>query len=817
MTIMIHLRSDSFIIFSNAKNNDGAEVLYAPAYTADYGMKSVSGSLNENGVHITPKSDGTAWDIVCDFKSEGMFSFDAVLEENPPPDDDDAEHGDIRAFTAHVLVLGEDFPMLMDNFYQFAVGSKVEITGIRGECIQEFFDVSINPTGELLSFDGEKQYQSGLSVVAEIDTATSRTIGAKIVGTASRPGLYAFRVTTNSVTPQHETNPFPPGSATEMVMVSIYDPYRAGTLMVIDPYTEYEFNPDAFRVLTHALDSPVAEYLANSFYRNGDAFEWYCSVGVSAGSTIQNFDYLLYRIGDTWYIVGRSYFNGDAIPGYETLSTAPALANSEYPPSAGWSNGVIVMGAVKYFVSGYGFFDWKSETLYQSSPGWVRRYPGWDFDPDDPEGTDDPEESGGTGESGGTAPQGGVLMLFENGAFTIDGAEVEVVEISGAALPYSPPRIEDAALQELNFNGLVRIGDLGFAGGGAASGFWSRYPIHRQIHPVLNHPSVEMVMHVTDQYSHTISSTQSSASNFGSSATRSSDEYTLEENDEKTLKQSVNPMAENYSGDALSALYGVTVNGGSATHTGSRISHSVNSSSNRMGVDADWYTLTTQEDVSAATSISGDVESRAVGALGVGSGRNPGMKYEGAYWSGSMVSSARWPTQTTTTTESFNSGTGEHTTTTTTSNSTAGVGDALCSWVPALQTGDEIPISGGTVVVTEANFSGESSREFNDYSTPESLSIQMTATHSRTNYTGDGAPDDFGSTVVVFYQNGAEVSRTESDDPTGEVFSAAVAGWKPLEPPTEPATDQWVTAYTSKTEQYVQTHTASIGRYSEND
>ncbi len=747
---MIRVKSDTFIIFSTSKDNSGATVRYAPEIFSDYGIASVSGGIGSGAVRITP--NGTGWSVSCDFRAHGSFSFEAEITENPP---EDGVQGATKTVTLYALVYGKDRPMIGKTFYQFAVGEEVNITGISGVCAQTFFDVAIHGAGPLKSVEG---YESGLTVYAVQEEGGTKNIAAKIIGTAARPGLYSFSVTTNSVTPQHETNPFPPGPGTDTIFVSIYDPCGAGTPMVLDLNCKYHFNPDSFRIITHAVADSGAERLTGSFARSGA--EWIRNESRSQLQYTQFWEYKIVPEDSAWNLYGRSYFSGDTVPEWKHYATAPAIADCDVPPSAGWSEGVIAMGAVRYFVGGHGFFDRKTDTLYQSSPHFVREFEGWEQQPGFP---------------------GGEFMALENGVWKIDGETVNPAAISGAALPYSPPRFEDLAAGPLNFNKFPEQDKPAFLSGGSAAGFWEHYPALRQLHPTTPRPAA--TVQVTASY--TLSDSETSDSSYQSwtnlddyHATSTGSSGSVKSHSiSKQASAAIALPAVRMDADLVGGLYGTATPG--VSHTETHVDRTwYTSSSSSSGTNSEPFSTTSTTTVDETSTVSpGEIsDSSASGSVSFGSGKNPQHESEMLFVSGFGEVNAAWQANVTTrkTETRITNGSPEAgfpTSSSSTSQQHASVSGSLGVLTPAaFRPGDPVPVPGASAEEVTAsywvNWNLLTQDENGDMHT---TGTEWAATHSHTGRSDDPASWQ-GSTTVT-----AGGVSTVTDDPRGELYAALVS------------------------------------------
>lgn len=428
----------------------GIPCFQSPAFRSFTGIASVNGRLDNDLVSIVPKVDengGFSWEITGKKQAEaGTFSFSVTVTTKG----DDKFAAVSQMFIFEVVVYRNAVPQPQTTFIQLAVGESIDTAGLIPWVVNPVIDYNVRHEGPL--------EDSGLYIACD-KTDRGAITNVHLRGTAAKVGTYLFltEAQTWDEGGQYDYLPssFPAGSGSVPVVVSIYEKFDRGTVIVQDPEVEYLRNPDFLRLLSGGYTGSAL----GSFTRSGDIWRRTARELINASFNLYEvFDYQVARSGDIWQLSGRRYFSDETPSEFEVLASASAIPGSEIPPSGTWSDGVTFVGDTRYFVEGRGFFDNKGlEGCFQ----------GWD---------------------------GSFLIADGNGGWQIGGAAVFPAKLTGGtALPYSPATSEkvgkhtvrDLALESLNLNRLPDAGQLAFATGanGTAGGYWPFYPLHRQIIP----------------------------------------------------------------------------------------------------------------------------------------------------------------------------------------------------------------------------------------------------------------------------------------------------------------------------------------------
>ena len=428
----------------------GIPCFQSPAFRSFTGIASVNGRLDNDLVSIVPKVDengGFSWEITGKKQAEaGTFSFSVTVTTKGS----DKFAAISQMFTFQVVVYRNAVPQPQTTFIQLAVGESIDTAGLIPWVINPVIDYNVRHEGPL--------EDSGLYIACD-KTDRGAITNVHLRGTAAKVGTYLFltEAQTWDEGGQYDYLPssFPAGSGSVPVVVSVYEKFGAGTVIVQDPEAEYLRNPDFLRLLSGGYTGSAL----GVFSRSGDIWSRTARELINASFNLYEvFDYQVARSGDIWQLSGRRYFSDETPSEFEVLASAPVVPGSEIPPSGTWSGGVTFVGDTRYFVEGRGFFDNK---------GLEGGFQGWD---------------------------GSFLIPDGSGGWQIDGAAVFPAELTGGtALPYSPATSEkvgkhtvrDLAQESLNLNRLPDAGQLAFTTGanGTTGGYWPFYPLHRQIAP----------------------------------------------------------------------------------------------------------------------------------------------------------------------------------------------------------------------------------------------------------------------------------------------------------------------------------------------
>lgn len=458
---------NTFIIYSTGTK---PEVRQAPTLSAVTELDSVSGGLDNEFLSITWQ-DG--WQVACKKTSAwGQFSFDVTVKSKGS----DTRKADSQKFTFEVLLLGVD--QSFDYFfYQFRVGEKVNY---KLEQMPAGAVRSYGKHGQLYSAD-EEQYASGLflSLRKEGDMEFPY-----ISGTALRPGIYVAAVHCAS----DDVGTFSGGNdMLAPVVVAVRDKtYEDGQLMVIAD-NGVQFNENALRLIY--VDDNLFNNRGGNFcirMSGGDGV-WTGKNEEQAQTTVFVTEYQITLTGSRWQLSRREYTQGDQPPEWKQVSSVGKIDGSSLPPSAGWNNGVVVSGDTRYFVPGYGLFDYKGVDalgeFFQQQTTHTRQYDGWNT------------AAEYTNDSGYMLRR---KEVDDNLEWTLPGLGdlgnvvdkvVHPQPVDGVVFPYSPAVTEkygSRAVRDLTFSGLsahVAPGTPAIASGGFASGFFATPDVRRQLVP----------------------------------------------------------------------------------------------------------------------------------------------------------------------------------------------------------------------------------------------------------------------------------------------------------------------------------------------
>lgn len=461
---------NTFIIYSSSLTSP--VVRQAPSFSAVTDIAEVSGSLDNELLSITWR-DG--WQVRCKKTSVwGQFSFDVTVTSKGS----DSRLSDTQRFTLEVVLMAvdESFDYI---FRQYQVGEKVS------EKLEQ------TPAGPVLSYGvrgqlyspDEKRYGSGLFLSLVDETGDGFEV-PKITGTAARPGIYVAAIHCAS----DDISTFSGG--TDMlapVVVAIRDKdYEDGQLMVLAD-NQVQFNENSLR-LVYCDDDLFNNKGGNFCVRmSGGGGTWLGQYEEQAQTTVFVTEYQVQLAGERWQLSRREYTQGDPPPGWTKISSAGKLAGSDLPPSAGWSDGAVISGDTRYFVPGYGLFDYKGVgefgEFYQQQTTHTRQYKGWDTAA---------EYTHNSGHILRKKEIDGKLEWVLPGTDEFGNAIDNVVTpqaVSGVVFPYSPAVTEkygNIAVRDLTFSGLcthAQLGQFVAASGGFASGFFTVPDVRRQMVP----------------------------------------------------------------------------------------------------------------------------------------------------------------------------------------------------------------------------------------------------------------------------------------------------------------------------------------------
>lgn len=458
---------NTFIIYSTGET---PIVRQAPTLSAVTELDSVSGGLDNEFLSITWQ-DG--WQIACKKTSAwGQFSFDVTVKSKGS----DSRKADSQKFTFEVFLLGVD--QSFDYFfYQFRVGEKVNY---KLEQMPAGAVRSYGKHGQLYSPD-EDQYASGLflSLSEEGDIEFPY-----ISGVALRPGIYVAAIHCAS----DDVGVFSGGNdMLAPVIVSIRDKHYEDNQLMVIADNSVQFDENALR-LVYVNDDLFNNKGGNFCIRmSGGDGVWTGKNEEPAQTTVRVTEYHIALDGSRWVLSRREYTQGDAPPEWTAVSAVAKLTGSSLPPSAGWSNGVVVSGDTRHFVPGYGLFDYKGVgaqgEFFQQQTTHTRQYEGWNT------------AAEYTNDSGHILRK---KEIDDNLEWVLPGLDefgnvvdkvVHPQPVDGVVFPYSPAVTEkygSRAVRDLTFFGVsahVAPGAPAIASGGFASGFFAAPDVRRQLVP----------------------------------------------------------------------------------------------------------------------------------------------------------------------------------------------------------------------------------------------------------------------------------------------------------------------------------------------
>lgn len=435
--------NQSIIIFSATSGGEGGRVRQNISFTSDTAL-TLTGGVENDYVRITPF--GSTFTAVAKFhKAFGETTFTATA--TTAGNAEIGIEGMTVPFTFRVLVVGVDFPHLVQSFFEFPVGATVaaslnvffaaaqmqlNIPKVQSPIVSSTYGTTHMETdsgrGNLAYtvWDGEP---SGISLDPILD-AENYVRGATLTGVALRPGIY-YRVFGISSYDAGGTDPFPGATGYGILTINVYDDRESPKIIV--PH-EHTADPDFVRVIRHSIEGYAASRLTGEFTRSGDV--WTRRIEETVSATVSDiWEYQISASADVWTLSGREYLSDETVPDYSTLATASGRFG-EVPPNMGWSGGVLCAGDSAFFVEGNGFFDWKGARtienftgdVYEQQPVVAAQYAGW---------TNPPATQYASGLYLAPDPAGTWRISADPAA--VNGTEVKKQTIKHAAFPYHPP------------------------------------------------------------------------------------------------------------------------------------------------------------------------------------------------------------------------------------------------------------------------------------------------------------------------------------------------------------------------------------------
>lgn len=460
---------NTFIIYSCSKQSP--KVKLSPAFAAITGIDSVSGQLDTEKVSIFWQNGG--WRVSCKKTSVwGQYSFTVTVKSKGSENRKAAT----STFTLEVFLQAVDESF--DSFYfPCRVGDKFEST-LNQDVVGELLSCGIK--GQLFAVDrndSDVHYGSGLYL-------SVRNLGdldeVRITGVASRPGIYvaAMYCATDDYYSPDGRDYFSGGNdLLAPIIVAVRDKnYEENQLMVVTS-NQASHNENCIRLIfckKHPFTQNGGRF---SITMNGGGGVWRGRYEEQSQAKIIITEFKIELNGEMWELAHREYMEEDPPPDWNTISTAKKIFGSNIPPSAGWSDGVVIAGDAYYFVPGYGLFDYKGKIderpFYQQQPLHTRQYEGWKRNKE-------------------YMYDAGIILkeklindtwqwcLFSSN--NTDNTLIEDVKpqtIQGAIVPYTPPTTEkysQNAVRDLTFNNInihTSIGEIALFSGGYAGGFWN--------------------------------------------------------------------------------------------------------------------------------------------------------------------------------------------------------------------------------------------------------------------------------------------------------------------------------------------------------
>lgn len=435
--------NQSIIIFSATGGGEGGRVRQNITFSALTAI-TLTGGVETDFVRITPS--GSTFTAVAKFhKAFGETTFSATV--TTAGDEERNLEGVAVSFSFRVLVLGVDFPHLVQSFFEFPVGAAVaaplnvffaapqmqlNIPKVPSAIVSSTYGTTRTETDAAhgnLTYTVWEGEPSGISLDPELDEYNF-VRGASLSGVALRPGIY-YRQFEISSYDTGGADPFPGATGHGILIINIYDDRESPKIIV-----PHEHTPDAdfLRVIRHGITGDTASRLTGDFTRAGNV--WTRRVEEAISATVSDvWEYQIAASAGVWTLSGREYLSDETDPAYSTLATASGRFG-EVPPNTGWSGGVLCAGDAAFFVDGYGFFDWKGARtignftgdVYEQQPIVSAQYAGWT----NPTATEYQE-----GLYLAPSPDGKWRISAD--PLAVDGAEVAKQTIGHAAIPYHPP------------------------------------------------------------------------------------------------------------------------------------------------------------------------------------------------------------------------------------------------------------------------------------------------------------------------------------------------------------------------------------------
>lgn len=444
--------NQSIIIFSATGGGEGGRVRQNIGFSALTAI-TLTGGVETDFVRITPA--GSSFAAVAKFhKAFGETTFAATA--TTAGDEERNLEGVAVSFSFRVLVIGVDFPHLVQSFFEFPVGAAVaaplnvffaapqmqlNIPKVPSAIVSSTYGTTRTETDagrgglSYTVWDGEP---SGISLDPELDEY-NYVRGASLSGVALRPGIYYRVFEISSYDDGGGLDPFPGSTGYGIVIINIYDDRQSPKIVVP---IDYQPDDDALRVIRHGIEGYVAARLTGEFTRSGDDWTRTVSEPISEGvSDVWQYQMTRDETTGVWTLQGRNYLSDESAPSYTSLATVTVPYSGEVPPNVGWTNGVLAAGGSHYYVPGSGFFDFKGERtvpvegadpytgpVYQQQPIVSAQYAGW---------ANPPATEYAEGLYLAPCPDG--KWRVSAAALAVDGAEITKQTIGHAAIPYHPP------------------------------------------------------------------------------------------------------------------------------------------------------------------------------------------------------------------------------------------------------------------------------------------------------------------------------------------------------------------------------------------
>lgn len=438
--------NQSIIIFSATGGGEGGRVRQNIAFSALTAI-TLTGGVETDFVRIT--TSGSSFTAVAkSHKAFGETTFTATA--TTAGDEERNLEGVAVSFSFRVLVLGVDFPHLVQSFFEFRVGEAVSvglniffaapmmqlnIPKVQSAIVSQTYGSTHTETDGNLTWtvwDGEP---SGVSMDPVLDEY-NYVRGASLTGIAIRPGIY-YRPFGISSYDTGGVDPFPGANGCGILIINIYDDRESPKIIVPHEHTP---DPDFVRVIRHSIAGDTASRLAGEFARSSDIWTRRAVEAVSA--TVSDvWEYQIAASAGVWTLSGREYLSDETAPAYSTLATAYGRFG-EVPPNTGWSGGVLCAGDAAFFVENSGFFDWKGTRslevegqeepftgdVYEQQPVVAVQHAGW---------SNPPATQFDSGLYLAPSPDG--KWRSSTNPLSINGPVATPKTIDYAAIPYHPP------------------------------------------------------------------------------------------------------------------------------------------------------------------------------------------------------------------------------------------------------------------------------------------------------------------------------------------------------------------------------------------